>query len=111
MQKKIKALIWDIDLTLSDGRHRHHLIDNWEAFVNEAINDTVFETTLNMLNIYEKAGYATVLLTARGYSDYDRTIAWLEKSDIRYTDLFMKDEADKRPDEEVKKLRCTSCGR
>lgn len=99
---KQKAVIFDIDLTLSDGRHRHHLINDWETFVDLSIHDPVFSVSHNLLNTYKQLGYQIILLTARDKSDYDRTLLWLANNNIHYDALFMKEIGDNRPDCESK---------
>jgi len=95
--KNTKAYIFDIDGTLALNNHRNPY--NY----SEAINDKVNECVLNCLNKL-KENYTIIICSGREANKecYDITKKWLEKYNIFYNYLYMREDGDKRADYIVK---------
>lgn len=90
-----KAVIFDIDGTLANTKHRNHFLEtdikNWPAFFKTSIYDTTNINIVNILNSYIKDGYKIILMTGRTIKYKDITVEWLSKYNITYDMLFMRD--------------------
>ena len=108
----MNAIIFDIDGTLADVRHRLHHLDgekNWHAFFNDMGDDPVIEPVATLARhiatTRHKSGIEAVLVvSARPASAAwgKITKAWLERHGIVYDRLYMRAEDDRRPDQVVK---------
>lgn len=103
-------VVWDLDGTLSDGRHRLHLlpppeqrgIDSaWNAFSLAAIDDPVIYDNMVILKALA-IHYDIVILSGRGMAAEDITIKWLRENFVPYDRLIMRPIGDCRPDTEYK---------
>jgi FMN phosphatase YigB (HAD superfamily) len=97
----------DVDGTLADVRHRlHHIREgrkkNWKAFFEGMDRDTPIASTVAWVQALARH-YDIIIITGRPEEYRERTIAWLKKNDIPFTDVFMRPNGDHRPDYEVKK--------
>ena len=112
MTFKPRAVIVDIDGTLSNLDHRKHIIDHdsydkntpeqWEEFNEKAALDTPVQVIVELVRTLHTAGYAIVLCTSRNDPMYALTAAWLKEWGIPYDALYMRPQGDKRPDTLVK---------
>jgi phosphoglycolate phosphatase-like HAD superfamily hydrolase len=97
----------DVDGTLADVRHRlHHIRDgkkkNWKAFFEGMDRDTPIASTVAWVQAL--AHHHDIIITTGRPEEYRaRTIAWLKKNKVPFTDVFMRPNGDHRPDYEVKK--------
>lgn len=100
----VPVIIFDIDGTLSNPKHRLHFIQgakkDWPAFYSAAADDPV---NVPMLFIYSalKQSCHPVFVTGRPESIRKATEAWLRKNfvtDDAPIDLFMRKGGDYRPD-------------
>lgn len=105
---KKNAIIIDLDGTLIDTPHvspdQYALID-WEEYNEKNITAKEFVWCAKLVNLYHKAGYEIVFLTARDDSARTRaaTLAWLNKAfwfPIQH--LFMRTPKDFARDHIVK---------
>jgi predicted kinase len=85
----------DIDGTLAINNTRNPFA--WER-VGEDTLDRSVATAIGKLS----ADTAIVLLSGRSSVCYDLTVAWLNKHEINFQDLFMRSADDNRPDEIIK---------
>ncbi|MBZ5567527.1 MAG: hypothetical protein LAN64_06710 [Acidobacteriia bacterium] len=99
-------MLVDIDGTLADVRHRLHHIrgekkKNWKAFFEAMDLDRPIASTVAW--VQSLAQYHDIIITTGRPELYrKRTVAWLKKNDIPFTDLFMRRDGDHRPDYEMK---------
>lgn len=88
-----KAVVFDIDGTISDASERLHYIHskpkNFVAFHSECVNDAPIETTLKLLRFYHDNGYKVILLTRRPKFYRIQSEEWLEKNGVPYDNLIM----------------------
>lgn len=78
-----KLAILDIDGTLADGSHRHHLIEgpnpDWKAFLTpeQVLKDTPMPGSGGVLIELARRGYEFIVLTGRNESLRSATKEWL----------------------------------
>lgn len=91
-----KAVIFDIDGTLSNCKHREHFLEtpvkNWYMFFTQSIYDTPNINIVNILTNYIKYEYKIIIMTGRTITYKDITIDWLTKNNITYDMLFMRED-------------------
>ena len=102
----MKAVIVDIDGTISDVEHRrHHLASkpqNWKAF-NAAMHlDEPKSDIVELVRILEQAGNRIVLCSGRDSFYRQATEDWLEKHGVPNHALYMRPAKDSRDDGVVK---------
>ena len=104
---KQKAVIVDIDGTLSDAEHRRHHLDkspkDWDSFFADMSKDKPkFFVRFLVSKLYNR-NYRIILLTGRGEQYRAKTEFWLGEYEIRYDELLHRKEGDFRSDVEVKR--------
>ncbi|CBX44487.1 putative kinase phosphatase [Erwinia phage phiEa1H] len=101
-----KAIVFDLDGTLSDGAHRLHLLpkledvgDNkaWDAFNLASKDDLPIQDNIDLCNILGLT-HRIVILTGRSEVAKDETLAWLDKHGVNYDNLIMRGQDDNRKD-------------
>lgn len=105
--------IFDLDDTLRDAKHRHHLVEGadkqgdsaaWNAFYMAAEFDPPIQSIVRLFNSLLYSGADIILMT--GSSDIARqiTVDWLLKH-TAYRDelLMMRPHTSRTPDLEIKK--------
>lgn len=101
------CVIFDLDGTLADCRHRLHHIkngnNNWPAFFDDMSLDmpSAYVVTLAQLT-YNSRVTALVICSGRPDSHKQPTIDWLTAQDVKFDELLMRKTGDARPDVEVK---------
>jgi hypothetical protein len=105
---KHKAIIVDIDGTISDGSWRILGKDlstiDWNQENLKSLHDQPFDWCVKLVNLFYKDGYKIIFLTARTgtVECYQVTHQWLSSHlDIPY-ELFMREEHDQRDDDIIK---------
>ncbi|MCK5629782.1 MAG: hypothetical protein KAI26_04145 [Nanoarchaeota archaeon] len=100
----IKAIIVDIDGTLSNSEERKKICElpngkiDFKKFYELMEMDPVAKWCNELMNKYD-----IVLLVTGRPSDYeDKTVNWLNKHNILYDDLFMRKSGDYRKDYIIK---------
>ena len=107
MKTKIDAVIFDMDGTLSDRRHRLHFLEekkDWNAFFKAMIKDPPVESLIRQLKSYYSQGIKIVILTGRPEEYRAETKAWLKNQDITQEmyDLMMRESKNYEPDLSLK---------
>ena len=102
-----KAVIFDIDGTLADSKHRLKYIEQqpkqWDKFFSESIKDKYIPAVYNEYKKYKKAGHKIIILTGRPETQRALTEEWLYKKDIQYNELYMcHNKLTNKPQHEVK---------
>ncbi|MFO7793688.1 MAG: polynucleotide kinase [Candidatus Nanohaloarchaea archaeon] len=87
-----EQVIFDLDGTLSDNRHREHLIEcedkKWREYLANCIKDSPVQKMVSKLD--QMSGeYEIIILTCRSDEVEEETIEWLEKHDVNYDRLIM----------------------
>lgn len=103
-----KAVIFDIDGTLSNPAHRLPLIEgtskNWSAFYEACDQDTLHEGISRILDECVAGGIAIVLMTGRVESVRAKTEKWLKANGISYDLLLMRRDNEYAKDYELKEI-------
>ncbi len=89
--------VFDIDGVLADATHRQHLVTggrrNWHLFFEMCGKDALIEEVANMGHLLDPA-MQIVLCTARPSSVADETLAWLDRHEVRWDLLVMREHGD-----------------
>lgn len=105
--KNDRIVIIDIDNTLSNCKHRTHHVEgmtpDWDAFFGELEKDPPNEWCVNLCRIYSNAGYSVKLVSGRPNEYRMKTMEWLEKHGVPWSQLYMRTNGDRRADDIVKK--------
>lgn len=113
-----KAVIWDLDGTLSDDRARAHFVEvekgktrDWKSYFDAIGSDPPIAASMEVLRALHAAGNRVVFLTGRPEHTRRTTERWLRANGLTdYDRLLMRPPGDDRPSghfkvDEVKKLR------
>lgn len=115
----MKTVIFDLDGTLADGRHRLHLLptkdydktESWTEFNLAAAGDLPFWDNIELCNLFALSGdYNVVILTGRSDVSRDITTEWLFHHGVRYNSLVMRSQSDNRKDTVIKEEYLRSIG-
>lgn len=91
------AVVFDLDGVLSDAAGRQHHLEwpgrNWRAFFEAVGEDPLIEEVATLLHALDEM-YRIVLLTARPLWVQRHTLGWLERNDLRWDLLVMRDAGD-----------------
>ena len=92
---KQKAIVVDIDGTIALKGDRSPY--DWDSVDKDTINKTIVDL-VNLLGSH----YIVILVSGRDASCKEKTIDWLEKNDIDYDLLFMREEGNNEKDVLIK---------
>jgi phosphoglycolate phosphatase-like HAD superfamily hydrolase len=91
------TVVFDMDGVLSDASRRQHYIDypfpDWDAFFHACGDDDLIDEVARLLDVID-AEHRIVLLTARPIRVQPQTLAWLDRYDLRWDALIMRDRGD-----------------
>jgi len=94
------AVVFDIDGVLSDASSRQHFLDHgrrdWRAFFEACGDDPLIEEIARLLELLD-ASLSVVLVTGRPLRVRPQTLAWLERYQLRWDLLVMRDRGDTGP--------------
>ena len=108
MSKELpKAILSDIDGTISDRRHRLHFIEgkkDWNGFFTALVNDPVIQDTVYQIKEILSEDITLIFVTGRPEKYRSLTNEWIEKNTpFRNYELFMRKNKDFRKDLIIKK--------
>lgn len=104
----MKTYIFDIDGTLANIDHRLHYVrtepKNWKAFELGYVFDEPNKPVIDAINALHEAGFNIVIMSGRMATKQGKTdtVAWLNEYNIPRHALYMREDQDFRPDDEVK---------
>ena len=91
------AVVFDMDGVLSDASGRQHLLErpyrDWDGFFEACGDDPLIDDVAALLHALDP-GLHVVLLTARPIRVQRQTLGWLERMDLRWDLLIMRDYGD-----------------
>lgn len=101
-------VIVDLDGTLCDTEHRHHLIhwDNevmdWNAYSLACVDDLPVMAPIRLVQHLVHT-HRIVILSGRQDIALDQTVAWLETHEVPYDELHLRREGDRRRNPQYKR--------
>lgn len=103
-----KVVIFDIDGTLADIRHRrvflNSVVPDWKSFNSTMGDDVPNKPIVELYKVlWETQKYEIILVSGRGEEYRDITERWLVWNEIPFHALMMRASGDYRPDVKVKK--------
>ena len=99
----MRIVIFDIDGVIFDLSHRLHLLDkDYTAFEKEAIRDTPIQKTIDLMNSFNRRNTSIVLLTGRSEFIRDITEFKLNKHNVPFDELIMREVGDESPSDVYK---------
>jgi len=107
---KTRAVIWDLDGTLSDDRARAHFVEveagharDWKSYFDAMGEDPPIAASIAILQALRRDGYRIIYLTGRPERTRDLTERWLNANGLEeYDRLLMRPEGEYRPAGEFK---------
>lgn len=91
------TVVFDMDGVLSDASRRQHFIDypfpDWDAFFQACGDDALIDEVARLLEVIDDE-HRIVLLTARPIRVQPQTLGWLERYELRWDALIMRDRGD-----------------
>ncbi|MGY6502701.1 MAG: phosphatase domain-containing protein [Acidimicrobiales bacterium] len=88
------AVVFDMDGVLSDAATRQHYLDkptqDWEGFFAACGDDSVIDEVARLLQLLD-SDLHIVLLTARPLSVQPQTLGWLDRYELRWDLLIMRE--------------------
>lgn len=91
------AIVFDLDGVLSDAAGRQHYLErpyrDWEGFFEACGEDDLIAEVARLLDVIDH-DHRIVLLTARPIRVQEQTLGWLERYDLRWDLLIMRDVGD-----------------
>jgi phosphoglycolate phosphatase-like HAD superfamily hydrolase len=93
------AVVFDLDGVLSDAAGRQHFIEggggrrDWDAFFEACGEDPLLHDVAELLHLLDPAN-TVVLLTGRPIRVQPQTVAWLDRYELPWDLLIMRDYGD-----------------
>jgi uncharacterized HAD superfamily protein len=112
------VVIFDLDGTLANGKHRNHAIPDaedasktwaWDRHNMLAVKDVPIKDTINMCNLLHKT-HRIIILTGRCVVAEDLTVEWLARNNVHYDELIMRGMEDHRADTVYKEEELLNIG-
>lgn len=110
-------IIFDLDGTLSDGKHREHYVTrpvgekDWRAYFAACDDDRPIFPIVTALRAFVTAGHDVEIWTGRSDEVADKTAAWLEKHGLKGIPMRSRAHGDHTPDDELKASWLIECSR
>lgn len=115
-----RAVIWDLDGTLSDDRARAHFVEveqgrerNWDSYFDAVDQDAPIAASMAILQALRDSGVRIVYLTGRPEFTRPKTERWLEANGLDEYDVLLmrppheRGHAGRFKVDEIRKLRET----
>lgn len=100
-------MVFDLDGVLSDAVSRQHFLESerrdWRGFFDACGEDALIDEVACLLSLLD-GDLQIVLLTGRPVRVQPQTLAWLERYELRWDLLIMRNFGDYRAAREFKRL-------
>jgi len=110
-----EIVVFDIDGTLADVSQRLHHIrgrsKDWEAFFAGMAQDQAMHAIVRLCNLLHEGGVRVVLCSGRPERYRDQTVKWLQREGVRYDELRLRRDGDRRADTVAKREMLTDIDR
>lgn len=94
---RTETVVFDMDGVISDASHRQYFLRDgrrdWDGFFAASVDDPVIEDTAVLLDLLG-ADHSIVLLTARPMDVRPGTLGWLDRHELHWDGLIMRDFGD-----------------
>ncbi len=101
----MNCILFDLDGTLADTRHRIHYIKfkprDWNAFFDGCVRDITHQYVERLYRILQMHT-AIIICTGRPESHRPQSEQWLAERELHYELMLMRPNRDYRPDYELK---------
>ena len=91
------AVVFDMDGVLSDAAGRQHYLEyprrDWEAFFRACGDDPLIDEVARLLSLLDH-DLSVILLTARPIRVQPQTLGWLDRYELRWDLLIMREFGD-----------------
>jgi beta-phosphoglucomutase-like phosphatase (HAD superfamily) len=102
---RVRAMIWDLDGTLSDDKARAHFVEvergrarDWRSYFDAIDTDPPIAASMEVLRAMHAAGIRILFLTGRPEYTRPKTVRWLEANGLtEYDALIMRPDGERRP--------------
>jgi beta-phosphoglucomutase-like phosphatase (HAD superfamily) len=102
---KPRAVIWDLDGTLSDDKARAHFVEveqgrarDWHSYFDAIDTDPPIAASMEVLRAMHAVGIRILFLTGRPEYTRPKTERWLRANGLtEYDALIMRPEGERRP--------------
>ncbi len=102
-----EIVIFDIDGTLADVSERIHHVrkkpKNWPAFFQGMAQDKAIHSMVRLCTILYDSGTQIILCSGRSEEHRNETVKWLAEQGVRYHELILRPDKDRRSDTDVKR--------
>jgi beta-phosphoglucomutase-like phosphatase (HAD superfamily) len=103
--RRPRAMIWDLDGTLSDDQARAHFVEvergrarDWKSYFDAIDTDPPIAASMEVLRAMHAAGIRILFLTGRPEYTRPKTVRWLEANGLtEYDALIMRPDGERRP--------------
>lgn len=103
--RRPRAMIWDLDGTLSDDKARAHFVEvergrarDWHSYFDAIDTDPPIAASMEVLRAMNAAGIRILFLTGRPEYTRPKTVRWLEANGLaEYDALIMRPDGERRP--------------
>lgn len=100
-----RAVIWDLDGTLSDDKARAHFVEvergrarDWKSYFDAIDTDPPIAASMEVLRAMHAAGLRILFLTGRPEYTRPKTMRWLQANGLtEYDALIMRPDGEYRP--------------
>lgn len=100
----------DLDSTIADTRHRHHMIGkgsdrestDWIAYSMACADDAPMPGTVRVLQLLKQSGHDIIILSGRSIEAEELTREWLTRHDVPHDELLLRSAEDTRSNGESK---------
>lgn len=104
-RRRPRAMIWDLDGTLSDDKARAHFVEvqrgrarDWKSYFDAIDTDPPIAASMEVLRAMHAAGIRILFLTGRPEYTRPKTVRWLEANGLtEYDALIMRPDGERRP--------------
>lgn len=103
----MRAVLVDLDSTICNTQHRHHLINrdgptDWEAYSMACDEDTVIEPVRKLLTMIFARDVLFLFVSGRNVCALGKTVKWLDDHEVLYDAVYLRPRKNVMSNEEFK---------